>query len=44
MGDLLACLGEADIELRITPSLTPLKEALLDSSLHFSMIRMRNAR
>ncbi|KZE51472.1 hypothetical protein AV540_00420 [Brevibacillus parabrevis] len=44
MGDLLACLGEADVELRITPSLAPLKEALLDSSLHFSMIRMRNAR
>ncbi|MED3497216.1 DUF6886 family protein [Brevibacillus agri] len=43
MGDLLARLAQANIELRITPSLMPLKAALLDSSLQFSMIRMRNA-
>ncbi|MFP3391222.1 DUF6886 family protein [Brevibacillus sp. SIMBA_040] len=43
VGDLLARLSQEDIELRMTPSLSPLREALLPSSLHFSMIRMRNA-
>jgi hypothetical protein len=33
-----------NIELRITPSLFPLREKLISSTLHFSMIRMRNAR
>ncbi|WP_312115834.1 DUF6886 family protein [Brevibacillus reuszeri] len=43
MGDLLAKLSQEDVELRMTPSLLPLRDALLTSSLHFSMIRMRNA-
>ena len=43
VGDLLARHAEAGIELRITPSLWPLRRALLSASLHFSMIRMRNA-
>lgn len=42
-GDLLLKLTQADVELRITPSLVQLRDALLQSSLHFSMIRMRNA-
>lgn len=44
VGDLLARLVGAGIELRITPSLWPLRRALLPVTLHFSMIRMRNAR
>ncbi|ARU59939.1 hypothetical protein CBW65_01845 [Tumebacillus avium] len=43
VGDLMARLGEANVELRLTPSLYPLHDALLDTTLHFSMIRMRNA-
>lgn len=43
VGSLLQRLVEADVELRITPSLVPLKNALIHSSLHFSMVRMRNA-
>lgn len=43
VGDLLARHADAGIELRITPSLWPLRHALLTASLHFSMIRMRNA-
>ncbi|WNQ11953.1 hypothetical protein MJA45_02520 [Paenibacillus aurantius] len=42
--DLPDALLKEGIELRITPSLTPLKEAVLRSTLNFSMIRMRNAR
>ncbi|ASJ54127.1 hypothetical protein BP422_11565 [Brevibacillus formosus] len=41
--DLVHCLSQADIELRITPSLLPLRDSLPQSSLHYSMIRMRNA-
>lgn len=33
-----------NVELRLTPSLTPLREFLLPRTLQFSMIRMRNAR
>lgn len=44
VGDLLERLVAAGIELRLTPSLWPLHRALVTSSLHFSMIRMRNAR
>ena len=40
LGELLAC----DIELRVMPSLWPLCDAVVASSLHFSCIRMRNAR
>ena len=43
VGDLLARLVAAGIELRITPSLWPLHRALVGATLHFSMIRMRNA-
>ncbi|TCP58292.1 hypothetical protein EV586_102746 [Tumebacillus sp. BK434] len=43
VGDLLARLGAANVELRLTPSLYPLHDALKETSLHFSMIRMRNA-
>ena len=42
-GDLLARLAVAGVELRITPSLWPLRHALVASSLGFSMIRLRNA-
>jgi hypothetical protein len=42
-GDLLARLVAAGVELRITPSLWPLRHALVGSSLGFSMIRLRNA-
>jgi hypothetical protein len=43
VGDLLARHAAARIELRITPSLWPLHNALLAATLHFSMVRMRNA-
>jgi hypothetical protein len=39
LGELLAC----DIELRVVPSLWPLCDLVVASSLHFSCIRMRNA-
>ena len=39
LGELLAC----DIELRVMPSLWPLCDAVVASSLQFSCIRMRNA-
>lgn len=44
LGDLLERLMEADVELRLTPSLTPLRESLVKTTLHYSMIRMRNAK
>jgi len=43
VGNLLTALRDAGVELRITPSLWPLHDALLSATLHFSMIRMRNA-
>lgn len=43
VGDLLNRLVEARVELRLTPSLWPLYHAVIGSSLHFSIIRMRNA-
>lgn len=42
--DLLGELAVRDVELRITPSLWPLRDAVLASTLQFSFIRMRNAR
>jgi hypothetical protein len=42
--DLLAELLRRDVELRVTPTLWPLRDAVLASSLSFSFIRMRNAR
>lgn len=41
--DLLAELAGRDVELRITPSLRLLRDAVLKSTLQFSFIRMRNA-
>ena len=43
VGDVLKRLRDAGVELRITPSLWPLHDALLESTLHFSMLRMKNA-
>jgi hypothetical protein len=42
--DLLGELAQRDVELRITPSLWPLRDTVLASTLQFSFIRMRNAR
>ncbi len=42
--DLLGELARRDVELRVTSSLWPLRDAVLASSLQFSFIRMRNAR
>ena len=42
--DVLAELTRRDVELRVTPSLWPLRDAVLASSLQFSFIRMANAR
>jgi len=41
--DLLGELVRRDVELRVIPSLWPLHDAVLASSLQFSFIRMRNA-
>ncbi|MBP3967326.1 DUF6886 family protein [Paenibacillus lignilyticus] len=41
--DLISAIIEEGIELRVTPSLLPLKERILASTVNFSMIRMRNA-
>jgi hypothetical protein len=41
--DALAALLERDVELRVTPSLWGLRDAVVASSLQFSCIRMRNA-
>lgn len=42
--DLLGELATRDVELRLTPDLWPLRDAVLASTLQFSFIRMRNAR
>ncbi len=42
--DVLSALLEHDIELRIMASLWKLREAVIHSTLQFSIIRMRNAR
>lgn len=39
----LAHLVQRDVELRVMPSLWELREAVLDSTLNFSITRMRNA-
>lgn len=44
VGDLLQRHTEAGIELRITPSLWPLHDAVVGSGLCFSMVRMCNAK
>lgn len=43
MGDLFAALIDANVELRITPRLGPLWQAVVASSLEFSGTRLRNA-
>lgn len=43
VGDLLERLAESGVELRITPSLGPLRRTLVTATLDFSMIRLRNA-
>ena len=42
--DLLAELLGRGVELRFVPNLWPLRDAVVASSLEFSLIRMRNAR
>jgi hypothetical protein len=42
--DILGALLEHNIELRIMASLWELREAVIHSTLQFSIIRMRNAR
>ncbi len=42
--DVLSALLEYDVELRIMASLWELREAVIHSTLQFSIIRMRNAR
>jgi hypothetical protein len=42
--DLLGALLAHDVELRVMPSLWKLSDAVVASTLQFSMIRMRNAR
>ncbi len=41
--NMLLELAGHDVEIRIQPSLWPLYDAVVNSSLQFSMIRMRNA-
>jgi len=41
--DLVGAILANGIELRVTPSLQPLRAFLLQSSINYSMIRMRNA-
>jgi hypothetical protein len=43
LGDLLARHAEAGVELRLVPSLAPLWERVIASTLEFSGIRLRNA-
>lgn len=41
--DLIIALLKEGIEVRVTPSLYPMRDKVLDSTIAFSMIRMRNA-
>jgi hypothetical protein len=43
INDIMAELLSRNIELRFTPSLIKLADAVVKSSLNFSIIRMRNA-
>lgn len=43
VGDLLAALADAEVELRVTPSLLPLWSRVIRSTLAFSGTRLRNA-
>jgi hypothetical protein len=44
LGDLLVALTEADVELRITPSLAELWNRVIRTTLEFSGTRLRNAK
>jgi hypothetical protein len=44
VGSLLQRHADAEIELRITPSIIPFWERVVSSSLEFSGLRLRNAR
>lgn len=41
--DLFLALSQRDVEVRILPSLWPLRDAVVNSSVNYSIIRMRNA-
>jgi hypothetical protein len=41
--DALSALTACDVELRVTPSLWPLRDAVVASTLAYSCIRMKNA-
>ena len=41
--DLLAALVEAGVELRVMPSLVALRDAVIESTVDFDIIRWRNA-
>ena len=41
--DLMAALVDAGVELRVMPSLVPLRDAVIESSVDFDIIRWRNA-
>ncbi len=43
IGDLMAVLLDAGVELRIMPSLASLRDAVVESSVNFNIIRWRNA-
>lgn len=43
LGDLLARHADAGIELRITPALYPLWDRVIETTLDYSGIRLRNA-
>jgi len=44
VGDLLGAHGSAEIELRLVPSLWPLRELAVTGPWDFSLVRMANAR
>lgn len=44
VGDLIAAIGSASVELRITPSLVELWKRVIASTLEFSGTRLRNAK
>ena len=41
--DLITALVDAGVELRIMPSLVPMRDAVIASTVEFSIIRWRNA-
>jgi len=43
IGDLIGAHAEAEIELRVTPSLWPLRDLAVGGEFDFSIVRMHNA-